>query len=136
MPDYQKGKIYKLWSPSKNLVYYGSTTQTISQRLADHLKRKKNNNINVSVNLVLNCDDYKIELIEECPSNNLQQLRRKEGEYIKANKCVNIFVAGRTPKEWDEQNKEKRKGYEKKCYQTKKQNNAIYQWLLMTGITQ
>jgi predicted GIY-YIG superfamily endonuclease len=41
MPDYQKGKIYKLWSPSKNLVYYGSTTQSISQRLADHLKNFK-----------------------------------------------------------------------------------------------
>ena len=38
MPNYQNGKIYKLWSPSKNLIYYGSTTQTISQRLTDHLK--------------------------------------------------------------------------------------------------
>jgi len=37
MPNYQKSKIYKLWSPSKNLVYYGSTTETISRRLSKHL---------------------------------------------------------------------------------------------------
>jgi hypothetical protein len=104
MPDYQKGKIYKLWSPSKNLVYYGSTVQTISQRLADHLKKFKNynngNNDYTTSFLVLDCDDYKIELIEEYPCNNKQQLFRKEGEYIKANDCVNNIVAGRTRKEY------------------------------------
>ena len=36
MPDYQKSKVYKLWSPSKNIIYYGSTVETISQRLAKH----------------------------------------------------------------------------------------------------
>jgi hypothetical protein len=30
MPDYQNSKIYKLWSPSKNLIYYGSTVETLA----------------------------------------------------------------------------------------------------------
>jgi len=103
MPNYEKGKIYKLWSPSKNLVYYGSTIQSLSQRLAGH---RRNNNDCMS-KLVLECDDYKMELIEEYPCNNKQQLFKKEGEYIKNNDCVNKIINGRTPKEYRQDNKEK-----------------------------
>ena len=61
MPDYQKAKIYKLWSPSQNLVYYGSTTQTLSQRLADHIKKKRLNiGGQYTSYLVLDCEDYKM----------------------------------------------------------------------------
>ena len=107
MPDYQKGKIYKLWSPSKNLVYYGSTTQSISQRLAEHISRKKTKTENCNSHLVLECDDYKMELVEEYSCNNKQQLLRKEGEYIKNNECVNQNIAGRTNNEYQKDNKKK-----------------------------
>jgi hypothetical protein len=105
MPDYQKAKIYKLWSPSKNIIYFGSTTQAISQRLGEHLSNyKKYNNDNtkkyMSSFLVLDCEDYKIELLEEYACNNKQQLEKKEGEYIKNNECVNKRVAGRTNDEY------------------------------------
>lgn len=182
MPDYQKAKIYKLWSPSQNLVYYGSTTQTLSQRLADHIKKKRLNiGGQYTSYLVLDCEDYKMELVEEYPCNNKEQLAKKEGEYVKNNKCVNIRVEGRTMKEWyednktrlnqydrernkkrdkqkekerkenyrknnpekvkecqkkwDEKNKEKRQQYEKNYRETKKQNIAIYKWLLTAGLT-
>lgn len=112
MPDYQKAKIYKLWSPSKNLVYYGSTIETLASRLAKHVGNyKAYNNDNtkayVSSYLVLDCEDYKIELMEECPCNNRQQLLKKEGEYIKNNECVNILIAGRTKQEWEKENPNK-----------------------------
>jgi hypothetical protein len=111
MPDYQKGKIYRIFSPSKNLVYYGSTVQTLNQRLAGHVRDyKKYNDTNISPcqsYLVLECDDYKMELIEEYPCNNKQQLFKKEGEYIKTNDCVNKIITGRTPKEYRQDNKEK-----------------------------
>jgi hypothetical protein len=107
MPDYQKAKIYRIISPSKNLVYYGSTTQTLSQRLTDHLKKKKyNKGGQYTSYLVLDCEDYKIELVEEYPCNNKEQLFKKEGEYIKANECVNKYIAGRTDKEWRDDNRE------------------------------
>ena len=133
MSDYQKSKIYKLWSPSKNLIYYGSTTQTLSQRLADHLK---NFNTYIKFNKdktkkycysykILECEDYKIELVEEYACNNKQQLCNKEGEYIKSNNCVNKLIAGRTKNEYKqtEEYKKKTKEYNKKYRATKKLNS-------------
>ena len=125
MPDYQKAKIYKLWSPSKNLVYYGSTTQTLSQRLAQHIKRKR---LNVGGQytsyLVLDCEDYKIELVEEYPCNNRQQLDKKEGEYIKNNECVNTMIAGRTPQEYYEDNIEYQHQKNKNYHENNKEKIA------------
>jgi hypothetical protein len=118
MPDYQKGKIYKLYSPSKNLVYYGSTVKSLPARLANHTYeyRTKPDRL-CKGHLVLECADYKIELIEDFPCNNKQQLERREGEYIKNNECVNKYVAGRTIEEYRNDNKQKiteyRKNYEK-----------------------
>jgi hypothetical protein len=112
MPDYQKGKIYKIWSPSKNLVYYGSTIETISARLAKHKSQYKaytndNAKLYVSSYLVLECEDYKIELIEDYPCNNKEQLHKREGDYIKNNECVNMQIAGRTKQEWEKENIDK-----------------------------
>ena len=118
MPDYQQGKIYKLWSPSKNLVYYGSTTETISRRLSKHLTDYNRYNNKTSTRYVnsfkiLECDDYKIELVEDYPCNNRQQLCKKEGEYIKTNECVNKCIAGRTGYEWYQDNYDYKKEYYK-----------------------
>jgi hypothetical protein len=41
-----------------------------------------------------------MELSENYPCNNRQQLERKEGEYIKNNECVNKVIAGRTDLEY------------------------------------
>lgn len=120
MVNYQNGKIYKLYSPSKNIIYIGSTTQPLCKRLAEHLgKYKIYNNDNTKVDftssfLVLDCEDYKIELIEEYACNNKQQLDKKEGEHIKANECINKNIAGRTKKEWKIDNPDKVKEYNKK----------------------
>ena len=115
MPNYQLSKIYKLWSPSKNIIYIGSTTQTLSRRLGKHLSNYKlykndNNKPYYTSYLVLECDDYKIELLEEYACNNKEQLLKKEGEYIRNNECVNRCISGRTHKEynkeWYEKNRE------------------------------
>ena len=125
MPDYQNGKIYKLWSPSKNLVYYGSTTQTLSQRLASHIRDNKRENHQCISKLVLECEDYKIELVEEYPCNNKQQLERKEGEYQKNNECVNINVAGRTRAEWRKDNYNKVLEHRKKYSEEHREYNRL-----------
>jgi hypothetical protein len=129
MPDYSKGKIYKLWSPSKNLVYYGSTVQTLPQRLAKH-KNGNNNNRKCTSSLILACEDYKMELIEEYSCNNKQQLYNKEGEYIKNNECVNKVINGRTrieyAKEYRIKNREKRNEYNKQYIENNKEQNKEY----------
>jgi hypothetical protein len=110
MPDYQLSKIYKLWSPSTNLIYIGSTTQTIAQRLAEHIKTyrrfKNGKGNNITSYKILECEDYKIELIENYPCNNREQLFKKEGEHIKNINCVNKCIMGKTQEEYKEERKE------------------------------
>jgi len=121
MKDYSQGKIYKLYSVSnKDLIYYGSTTLTLNERLSRHISDYKRNSYCKS-KLVIAAGDYKIELIEEYPCANKQQLDRREGEYTKANKCVNKQIAGRTDKEWREDNKEYIKEYTEQYYEDNKE---------------
>ena len=135
MPDYSKGKIYKLWSPSKNLVYYGSTCETLPQRLAKHKYMHKvyiegKSSHYCYSSLIFQCEDYKIELLEDYPSNNKSQLLKKEAEYIKNNECVNPQIPGRTSQEWYQNNKEivivKRKEYNKNNPQVYQQASKKY----------
>jgi hypothetical protein len=99
MPDYQKGKIYKLWSPqgTDEEVYYGSTCNDLRYRKYGH----KNKTHNCSSKILFEkYDDVRIELIEDYPCNNRAELNKKEGEYIRENKCLNKAIAGRTMKEY------------------------------------
>jgi hypothetical protein len=118
MVNYQNGKIYKLWSPSKNIIYIGSTTQPLCKRLVVHLSNykaynKDNTKKYLTSYLVLECEDYKIELLEEYACNNRQQLEKKEGEHIRNNECCNKIIVGRTDKEYYLDNIEKIKEYYK-----------------------
>jgi len=110
MPDYQKAKIYKLWSPqgTEEEVYFGSTTDELRKRKNQH--KSKNHNCKSKI-LFEKYDDVRIELVEEYPCNSKAELFKKEGEYIKNNKCLNRNVAGRTHKEYCEDNKESIKEY-------------------------
>ena len=133
MVNYQNGKIYKLYSPSKNLTYIGSTTQLLCKRLVCHLsnyKAYKNDNTKKYLTsfLVLDCEDYKIELLEDYACNNKQQLDKKEGDYIKNNECVNKKISGRTIKEWYIDNADKLKEY--RVINAEKKNDYAKQYVL------
>ena len=41
MPDYSKGKIYKILNNIDNEIYVGSTIKTLSQRMACHRSNLK-----------------------------------------------------------------------------------------------
>ena len=111
MPDYQLGKIYKLYSNQQNITYIGSTAMYyLSQRLAKHISTYKQylkNKASCSTSFkILECEDYKIELLEDYPCANRNQLEKREGYYIKNNECVNKVIPGRTDAEYREDNKE------------------------------
>ena len=62
------------------------------------------------------CNFY-IELIENCPCNNREELNKKEGECIRALKpSLNKYMPGRTAKEYFQENKETRSANKKEYW--------------------
>ena len=115
MPNYQNGKIYAIKSYQTELIYIGSTVRPLSQRLGQHRTNYKNNT-GISSKELLKYSDYYIELIENFPCNSKEELEKQEGIHIRKNSniCVNCYIAGRTYKEWTNDNVEKIKEYQKK----------------------
>ena len=112
-------------------IYIGSTTQILCKRMSDH-RRDYKNYLNNSVNYITSYEilkhgDAYIEVLFEAEFESVDYLRKKEGEYIRELKCVNKNIAGRTYKEWEEENKEKRseqhKQYDKVHKQQIKEKN-------------
>ena len=110
--EFQNGKIYAIRSHQTNKYYIGSTNQkTLSQRLGKHRGNYKdylnNNNGYMSSFEVLQYTDHYIELLELYPCNTKDELHRREGELIRQFKSdlINLNIAGRTPKEYSEDNK-------------------------------
>jgi len=115
---YQNGKIYCIWSYETDEIYIGSTCDELNVRMYSHkaqfkqfLNGKiKNKKCCTSIH-IMKYGDAQIGIIEEYPCNTKQELLRREGELQQQIKCVNRLVAGRTIKEWQKENKEKRKDY-------------------------
>ena len=87
MPDYSKSKIYSIRSHQTDLIYIGSTIQSLALRLSGHVrdfKSFKNGKHNyVSSFDILKFEDYYIELICDFPCESKVHLHRKEGECIR-----------------------------------------------------
>jgi hypothetical protein len=115
MPDYQKSKIYKIYSLSnEELVYFGSTTQRLSQRKAEHIKDSKKEHYNGSSKIIINNGNWKMELVQDYPCLNRLELETLEGEYIKNNKCINLMIPARTKKQYRDANRDKIRENQKK----------------------
>ncbi len=110
MPNYQKGKIYKI--TSGDLIYIGSTTQeTLAQRLSGHVSKYKSfqngkAERNTSFQLI-ETGNYEITLIELCPCGSKDELHSRERFHIENTMCVNKFIPTRTAQEWRLFNQEK-----------------------------
>ena len=115
MIDYQNGKIYAIKSFLRDEVYIGSTCQKyLSDRLKGHRQKyrywqKHNSNYITSFIVLKNVDHY-IELIENCPCNNVEELKKRERYWIQSGKynVVNKVVPTRTHREYTEENKKKK----------------------------
>lgn len=104
MPDYSKAKIYAIRAPGTDNVYIGSTTKSLSARMSNHranyiLYLNGKYHYTTSIEVVSIPGAY-IELVEEFPCNNKEQLNKREGEIIRSTAtCVNKRVEGRTKEE-------------------------------------
>ena len=107
MPDYQKGKVYRILQDNEKTVYIGSTTQELSARMGQHRKGPKQHPTLKLYKLMaeVGVDRFSIELIVDVPCDRREILNRAEGEQIRLHGTIvegaNQFMAGRTMAEYD-----------------------------------
>jgi hypothetical protein len=106
MKDYSKSKIYLITCLVTDLKYVGATTMySIFTRLLQHVYayRTYANGRRVdycrSFEIIKN-NNFKIELLEECPCETQEELDAKERYYIESIECINKNIPSRTLKEY------------------------------------
>ena len=141
--DYRNAKIYCIRNTENDLTYIGSTTQKLSRRMAEHrthlnCEHPKGMKLYEAMR-ELGRDTFYIELIENYECNNLEELRKREGELIRQHKPdLNKNIAGRTPDEYRNENRDnilkQKKQYNennrdkiKQYYQNNKERIQTYQ---------
>jgi hypothetical protein len=126
MPDYSKGKIYKVFIEDEpNKVYIGSTTLHLEVRLYYHTSIK-----NTTSNKILNdTKNAKIELLEEYPCSCKKELETREKHWMdQYPNRVNKNIPARTEaekrelaKQYREENREKITEIKKEYYEANKE---------------
>lgn len=131
MPDYKTGKVYKIVDLNENLVYVGSTTKTLSQRMSGHRYEytKRRERIDSSVFQIFDkygIENCKILLIELFPCTCKDELTSREGHFIKHLICVNKNIAGRTQQEYRDTHKTEKKKWRSDNKDNIKEYNKQY----------
>ena len=127
--DYKRGKVYTIRSRVSDLVYVGSTINSLPKRLDWHKRNYKSYNKGTRKGRCTSYDLFDADGIENCyielyenyPCNDKPELRRREGQVMRELDCVNKRIEGRTQKEYREDNKEKILEYNKQYYQDNKE---------------
>ncbi len=138
--DYSKGKIYLLKSSYTDKVYIGSTINELDVRISEHKSKYKkwlqDNTMDYCTSYeILKFADATIELLENYPCASKKKLERYEGKKQReliGKGLVNLIIAGRTRKEYREDNKEhikksKKDYYEKNLDKIKEHYKEYYQ---------
>jgi hypothetical protein len=117
---------YKITSTNTDKVYVGSTKHDINERLKQHeanyRKFKDGKYHNVTSFEILECKDYKIELIENKFCESKEQRNTVECNYIiNTPNTVNRNLPGRTREQYYQDNKEELLNHQRQYYQDNKQ---------------
>jgi hypothetical protein len=106
MPDYSKSKIYTVRCHlDQSLIYVGSTTQALSKRWGDHKQEWKRGKHLPYHHLIQDINDWYIELYEECPCNNNEELLKKEYEVMRKLSTLNSRRRHPNPDQFDNPSK-------------------------------
>ena len=129
--DYKNAKVYQILNTVNKDVYVGSTTQPLSKRMAKH-RMTTNDKRRQHYTLYKNMKDvgvehFYIELLENCPCENKEQLRQREGHYIREIGTLNSRIECRTQKEYREEHKDKIKEFQKQYRDENKETNKQFQ---------
>ena len=110
--NYQNGKIYCIRNTITDDIYVGSSCEPhLSKRMVKHRSSAKANGRDKNMLLYqkmneLGIENFYIELIENYPCESKDQLRAREGHYIREMATLNKRIETRTVEEWKEDNKE------------------------------
>ena len=81
MPNYQEGKIYKIYNIVNDDICVGSTTQKLCERISGHRRAinhpKKHHLPLYKAFREHGVDNFFIELIEKCLCNDVDELRKR-----------------------------------------------------------
>lgn len=138
--DYSKGIIYVIKNDVNNMIYVGSTTLTKEVRFSYHQyainsPQHQNQKIYKAMREI-GFENFYIELIEEYPCENIEQLEAREGHWIREldsyNNGYNSQIAGRSKKENYDENRtrileQKRQYYEDKKDSILEQRKRYYE---------
>ena len=111
---YNNSKIYAIRNNIDADVYIGSTTMRLSKRMVKHrcdAKTRPDAMIITTKMNELGVDNFYIELVEEISCDNIEQLRKREGEIIREHGTLNMRIECRTQKEYYRDNIEERRKY-------------------------
>ena len=105
---YQNGKIYKILNSETSDIYVGSTCQRLAKRMMNHRTRVKEGKDTLLYLEMreIGIEHFYIELVENFPCENLEQLNKREGEWMREIATLNEKVAGRTKNEYAEEHRE------------------------------
>jgi hypothetical protein len=126
---YKNAKIYTIrYRNDDSLIYIGSTCLPLYKRWYNHKHTCFNIN-NKEYNRIVyqkiretdDFDNWYIELYDEFPCENKEQLLKHEGEVIRELGTLNTKIEGRSKKERYEENKDKLSTYYKGYYQDNKE---------------
>ena len=110
-------------------MYVGSTIRDLETRMKQHRKDMyKFTNFKLYKAMTeFQADNFYINLLEEFEYNHIKDLRKQEGRFIKIIKPeLNKNVAGRTIKEYNEDNKQQLRLYRKLYYRTYRELHKEY----------
>mgnify|MGYP002785599104 CR=1 FL=1 len=131
MPDYSKGKIYRLVCNITGVEYIGHTVQPLSVRKAKHVNAYKRytggQHHYITSYKVMEHGDFDILLIEDYSCDNIEQLKARERYWIeKTSERVNKHIPCRTFAEWQQVHKERLSDYQKQYRQDNKEHLSEY----------
>jgi hypothetical protein len=123
------GYIYKIWDlDDTSLVYYGSTQQTVCQRMTNHRRNCKcEKSLHCSSFEIIKRNNYQYATLEKVEFEELFELRNRERFYIENNKCVNKYIPNRPFLEVAKNYRDNNKDMIKEKRDKKKDKLALYQ---------
>jgi group I intron endonuclease len=113
---YAQGKVYGISNDVNDKLYIGITGQKLNERWYAHKssKVKKASKLYLAMQEI-GIEHFKLFLIEDCPSQSMQELMEREKYYIQHYDCVangyNTNVSARTKEERKQQKSQTDKAY-------------------------